>query len=406
MGIPARRAGGGPRCRSPCPRWWPATSTRTVTPSSTPPATRGIERWRRDAGRRLASGTARAAPPPLRRRSLAIADTDGDGSLELIAGSADGWVDCRHISAGPRDRRRSPRRNRRNRRLVGRAARCRGRAVRRRCARRRCSGDLAARTGTVTRISACVCRAAIRPATSAARTFRVSAPASRFGPRRAGPRFDTTRARVRSRPEPAADVDRTGRRAACRLRGHHLVGRRVADRDRARRGTPASHRRNAAPALELSSVVRLGRRAVPFRHRCARRRRHRLLRASRRLFGAAPARGRAAARRRGCVKRRRCTDSSSPSRWRRSPISIARPWSRYDLPPGWRMALDERKAVIGAAPTGAPLFYREERLVTHAVNDAGDDVTAKLLGGRPCRDWARRRSIRNSSASRVRTRSR
>ena len=36
----------------------------------------------------------------------------------------------------------------------------------------------------------------------------------------------------------------------------------------------------------------------------------------------------------------------------------------YDLPPGWRMALDERKAILGAAPTGAPLFYREERLAS------------------------------------------
>jgi hypothetical protein len=50
----------------------------------------------------------------------------------------------------------------------------------------------------------------------------------------------------------------------------------------------------------------------------------------------------------------------------------------YDLPPGWRMALDERKAIAGPAPTGAPLFYREERLAIHAVNDRGEDITAKL----------------------------
>lgn len=50
----------------------------------------------------------------------------------------------------------------------------------------------------------------------------------------------------------------------------------------------------------------------------------------------------------------------------------------YDLPPGWRMALDERKAISGPAPTGAPVFYREERLAVHAVNDAGEDVTATL----------------------------
>ena len=50
----------------------------------------------------------------------------------------------------------------------------------------------------------------------------------------------------------------------------------------------------------------------------------------------------------------------------------------YDLPPGWRMALDERKAIIGAAPTGKPLFYREEQLAARAVNDAGENVTATL----------------------------
>ena len=50
----------------------------------------------------------------------------------------------------------------------------------------------------------------------------------------------------------------------------------------------------------------------------------------------------------------------------------------YDLPPGWRMALDERKAIIGAAPTGTPLFYREERLAVAALDDAGENVTAKL----------------------------
>jgi len=50
----------------------------------------------------------------------------------------------------------------------------------------------------------------------------------------------------------------------------------------------------------------------------------------------------------------------------------------YDLPPGWRMALDERKAILGAPPTGAPLFYREERLPVNAVDEAGADVTARI----------------------------
>ncbi len=50
----------------------------------------------------------------------------------------------------------------------------------------------------------------------------------------------------------------------------------------------------------------------------------------------------------------------------------------YDLPPGWRMALDERKAITGPAPSGAPLFYRDERLAINVVNDRGEDVTSRL----------------------------
>jgi hypothetical protein len=48
----------------------------------------------------------------------------------------------------------------------------------------------------------------------------------------------------------------------------------------------------------------------------------------------------------------------------------------YDLPPGWQMALDERKAIAGPLPTGAPIFYRRERRPSRVVNDRGDDVTA------------------------------
>ncbi|MEZ5421100.1 MAG: VCBS repeat-containing protein, partial [Vicinamibacterales bacterium] len=47
----------------------------------------------------------------------------------------------------------------------------------------------------------------------------------------------------------------------------------------------------------------------------------------------------------------------------------------YDLPAGWQMALDERKAIAGAPPTGRPIFFREERLPAAAVNDRGQDVT-------------------------------
>jgi len=48
----------------------------------------------------------------------------------------------------------------------------------------------------------------------------------------------------------------------------------------------------------------------------------------------------------------------------------------YDLPPGWHMAVDERKAIAGPVPTGAPIFYRRERLPARVVNDRHQDVTA------------------------------
>ena len=48
----------------------------------------------------------------------------------------------------------------------------------------------------------------------------------------------------------------------------------------------------------------------------------------------------------------------------------------YDLPPGWQMTLDERKAITGPVPTGTPIFYRDERLPSRVTNDRGDDVTA------------------------------
>jgi Tfp pilus assembly protein PilF len=47
----------------------------------------------------------------------------------------------------------------------------------------------------------------------------------------------------------------------------------------------------------------------------------------------------------------------------------------YDLPPGWSMVLDERKAISKPEATGDPRFYREELLPVHAVADEGEDVT-------------------------------
>jgi hypothetical protein len=50
----------------------------------------------------------------------------------------------------------------------------------------------------------------------------------------------------------------------------------------------------------------------------------------------------------------------------------------YDLPAGWQMALDERKAIASDAPTGRPMFYRHERVPVSARNDRGEDVTVRV----------------------------
>jgi len=51
----------------------------------------------------------------------------------------------------------------------------------------------------------------------------------------------------------------------------------------------------------------------------------------------------------------------------------------YDLPPGWSMVLDERKAISAPEATGEPRFYREELLPSQAVGDAGEDVTRAVI---------------------------
>jgi hypothetical protein len=51
----------------------------------------------------------------------------------------------------------------------------------------------------------------------------------------------------------------------------------------------------------------------------------------------------------------------------------------YDLPPGWHMTLDERKAIAGPAPTGEPIFFRDERLPVRAFDDRGADVTSRVV---------------------------
>ncbi|NNJ85427.1 MAG: hypothetical protein HKP13_10940, partial [Gammaproteobacteria bacterium] len=51
----------------------------------------------------------------------------------------------------------------------------------------------------------------------------------------------------------------------------------------------------------------------------------------------------------------------------------------YDLPPGWRMVLDERMGIGEPEPTGAAIFYRDEILPEKAVNDRAQTVTSSVI---------------------------
>ena len=51
----------------------------------------------------------------------------------------------------------------------------------------------------------------------------------------------------------------------------------------------------------------------------------------------------------------------------------------YDLPPDWRMVLDERMGISGPEPSGKALFYRNELLPVRVVNDRGEDVLQSVL---------------------------
>jgi Tfp pilus assembly protein PilF len=51
----------------------------------------------------------------------------------------------------------------------------------------------------------------------------------------------------------------------------------------------------------------------------------------------------------------------------------------YDLPPGWIMTVDERMAILGPEPTGAPIFARRAIAPVQAINDRGEDVVDTIL---------------------------
>ena len=51
----------------------------------------------------------------------------------------------------------------------------------------------------------------------------------------------------------------------------------------------------------------------------------------------------------------------------------------YDLPPGWIMTVDERMAILGPQPTGAPIFARRVISPVRAVDDRGVAVTDAIV---------------------------
>lgn len=51
----------------------------------------------------------------------------------------------------------------------------------------------------------------------------------------------------------------------------------------------------------------------------------------------------------------------------------------YDLPPGWKMTLDERMNILGPEPTGKAVFYQKEIQPKRVINDRGVDVTKLIM---------------------------
>jgi hypothetical protein len=50
----------------------------------------------------------------------------------------------------------------------------------------------------------------------------------------------------------------------------------------------------------------------------------------------------------------------------------------WDLPPGWRMVLDERMGVLGPEPSGRARFFHRELLPRRVTNDRGESVTESV----------------------------
>ena len=160
---------------------------------------------------------------------------------------------------------------------------------------------------------------------------------------------------VRAGAEPAAARDRHGRRAADRFRRDDLVRRRVSDRAGARARSRPRDRRDANVSCR---VVRSCSRSTAGTSRSSPTCSASAAWARRR----APACTTRRARARACCCRTAC---SGRARHRPLALKITEPMEEvayldrgalvaYDLPPGWQMVLDERKAISPPEATGEP----------------------------------------------------
>lgn len=50
----------------------------------------------------------------------------------------------------------------------------------------------------------------------------------------------------------------------------------------------------------------------------------------------------------------------------------------YDLPQGWQMVMDERLGIADPLPTGLPIFFRQEATVVSAYDNRGNEITNRL----------------------------
>ena len=362
---------------------------------------RGLERWTPDAAG-VGARSRWPATARLARRALAVADVDGDGALDLRrprSGPELGRVSTyRRRAAGPAPSS-TPASPRRDGWTVAYLDPARGPSVI--GASMRGLPEWKPGPGRPPYVALGV---------SGPRPRERSAALERLGHRHApgrpgGIALDGVRRHVapavRSRPEPAA-LRRRPRRAppaptSCRSPGPTAScrprwcstpdactsSRRRSGSSRAARCSSRSTARRFAFVTDILGVGGIG-----------------FLERPGRLRAAAPARARAAARRRICAARdgRYALVIGEPME--EVAYLDARALVAYDLPPGWRMTLDERKAIAGPAPRAHRSSIAKSGAARGSSTTVAADVTSRGRRRRPARRPARPRRSRASSAAR------